>query len=1220
MSCAASQHGRCAAWCNALRAAALAAFALAPGCSNPSRPLQPNKFDSRLSAAENLERLAASEPSGITGPQHPDPAMPPDVESAALQPHGSDERNARLSVDDALSDVLATVSLPQPSAAPVLPVVDESANQQAIRHYLKGRDAASRNHVYVAVTELQKAAELDPSSPQILRELARAYRDVNNAVRSAVMYERWLSLEPGNPEATLALALTAGNRRSFDIAAAMLARARRDGVSFDHDPVATALADYTLAFALRQLGYDRAFIDLSAQLSLPDQLQQPTMYAAQLSAVLRQQGEILRNIGDAHCRMGQFERALASYEDAAVLPAADPGALTARIIYVHLQLGHPYAAQREMLKVLRARDADESPISERDIGLCSYVRNNVPDVSLLAQAAAELYQAHPDDPGHARAAAALLPPADAAGVLREFIGRRPRDLDAVGQLVLWLSERDQAAAVALVSSLIADHPDLADDYARQLAAAPTPTGRLLDAVEALPDSPSKIMLQAHLLESIGAIGESWSLCQAGLERWPDDVLLHRLEIQIAALLEEPAMLEHAITRAQPSRDARMLTLQAQAWRVLGMFEQARLASEEAIALDPRNVDALIELARAQASIAVAIDDPAQREALAHQAAASAERAIAIEPDCEPAFEILLSLHGANGPLADSFAVRSLGRRLVEAKPESRLVARLAAEEFFGRGRYEDALERSLALYSSDPTDRSPAALAVASWAALKRTDDAERWLDEQLALRPGNAELLEQLVRLQVDQGKLDDAARRLEQVIADEPRHALAMMLLEEVYRRQQRNEDAFRLAERRLMSLPKGPRRELGLAEAYADWKLDDQSVRHLQWVIDHGDEATFRVLTAAMRIASRLAERNAAHHALALALAERTIARYPQSPLQVYGSALRSMAALGESEGRMRAVADDAARSAHGARGPARTDVEQWRLLAQSLIDADAPLAAAMALRARLACGAPLQPDASTILSAATIGADLAAGGRALQAMTFVEQLLSEGRIDKIPAFEGVSTLAESLHELSQLCSIIGDDAAAEQVLRRVIGLSPDDAMSLNNLGYMRIAQGFDDAQSIEAIQRAYALSPGDDNILDTIGWLRYMQGRFDGEDGSLAHIEAAINNAAAPSAEVLDHHGDVLWRLGRKEKAIESWRRADAHIDATYPRENYVRAIATFQLNTFALTIKDSEAIYDVQFGDLQRALRDKITAAEAGGEVPVAPTFAELNDAQPSTNE
>jgi tetratricopeptide (TPR) repeat protein len=1184
-------------------------MALVVGCANQSKATQASKFDARRSAAENLDRLAASEPSA-TGKALV-PAIPPDVEPAALQPHPADAPRARMSVDEALTDVLSTVSLPEP-VAPALPAVDEASRAMAVRHYLKGRDAATRNHVYVTVTELQKAAELDPTSPEILRELARAYRDVNNSVRSAVMYERWLSLEPGNPEASLALALTAGNRRSFDISAALLARAQRDGVSFDHDPAAQLLADYTLAFALRQLGYDRAFIELSSRLALPDHLEQPTMYAGQLGAVFRQQGEILRNIGDAHCRLSDYHSALAAYESAAALPAADPASLTARIVFVHLHLGRPYAAQRAMLEILRAREAVVSPISERDIGLCNYVRSNVPDATLLAQAAADLYRAHPDDPGYARAAAALLPPAEAAGVLREFIGRQPRDLDAVGQLVLWLADRDQAAAVTLVASLIADHPDLADDYARQLAAAPAPAKRLLDAVEILPDSPGKVVLQAHLLESIGAIGESWSLCQAGLQRWPEDALLHRLQIQIAALLEEPAMLERAIAAAQPYRDARMLTLQAQAWRVLGMFEQARRAADEALSLDSQQVEAMIELARSQASLAAAIDDPPQREGVAKQAVATAERAISIEPDCEPAFEILLSLHGATGPLADSLAVRSLGRRLTEAKPESRLVARLAAEEFYARGRYEDVVERSLALYSSDPTDHSPAALAVASWAALKRTDDAERWLDEQLAIRPGNAELLEQLVRLQVDQGKLDDAAARLERVIEDEPRHALAMMLLEEVYRRQQRNEEAFRLAERRLMALPEGPRRELGLAEAYADWNLDDESVRHLQWVVDHGDEATFRVLTSAMRIAGRLAERNPAHHGVMLALAERTLARYPQSPLQVYGLALRSMSALGESEGRMRAVADDAARHAHGGRGPTQADVEAWRQLAQSLLDADAPVAAALGLRARLECGAPLEPDAATILSAAAIGADLASGNRAREAMSFVEQLFNDGRLDKIPAFESVSTLAEALHELSQLCSIIGDDASAEQMLRRVIGLNPDDAMSLNNLGYMRIEQGYDDPQSIETIERAFALMPGDDNILDTIGWLRYMQGRFDGEDGALGHIEAAVSSVGAPGAEVLDHHGDVLWRLGRTDKALESWRKAVEHIDATYPRDNYVRAIATFQMNTFALTIKDPEVIYDAQFGDLQRLVQEKIVAAEAGANPPVAPTFAELN--------
>ena len=41
-----------------------------------------------------------------------------------------------------------------------------------------------------------------------------------------------------------------------------------------------------------------------------------------------------------------------------------------------------------------------------------------------------------------------------------------------------------------------------------------------------------------------------------------------------------------------------------------------------------------------------------------------------------------------------------------------------------------------------------------------------------------------------------------------------------------------------------------------------------------------------------------------------------------------------------------------------------------------------------------------------------------------------------------------------------------------------------------------------------------------------------------------IRKALDNEEEPSAEVLEHYGDVLYKLGKTEKANEYWQKAKA----------------------------------------------------------------------------
>jgi tetratricopeptide (TPR) repeat protein len=104
--------------------------------------------------------------------------------------------------------------------------------------------------------------------------------------------------------------------------------------------------------------------------------------------------------------------------------------------------------------------------------------------------------------------------------------------------------------------------------------------------------------------------------------------------------------------------------------------------------------------------------------------------------------------------------------------------------------------------------------------------------------------------------------------------------------------------------------------------------------------------------------------------------------------------------------------------------------------------------------------------------------------------------------------------------------------ERDLREILTREPDNAVALNALGYSLLNMSNRYAEAYQLIQRAHELKPDDPAILDSLGWAEYRRGNL-GEARRL--LERAY--AAFPDEEVAAHLGEVLFRLGEKEKARE-----------------------------------------------------------------------------------
>jgi tetratricopeptide (TPR) repeat protein len=65
------------------------------------------------------------------------------------------------------------------------------------------------------------------------------------------------------------------------------------------------------------------------------------------------------------------------------------------------------------------------------------------------------------------------------------------------------------------------------------------------------------------------------------------------------------------------------------------------------------------------------------------------------------------------------------------------------------------------------------------------------------------------------------------------------------------------------------------------------------------------------------------------------------------------------------------------------------------------------------------------------------------------------------------------------------------------------------------------------------------PNNSVYLDTYAWILYKLGKY---RKSMKYIEKAIENNGSGDGDILEHYGDILYKNGNVEQAIEQWKKA------------------------------------------------------------------------------
>ena len=147
------------------------------------------------------------------------------------------------------------------------------------------------------------------------------------------------------------------------------------------------------------------------------------------------------------------------------------------------------------------------------------------------------------------------------------------------------------------------------------------------------------------------------------------------------------------------------------------------------------------------------------------------------------------------------------------------------------------------------------------------------------------------------------------------------------------------------------------------------------------------------------------------------------------------------------------------------------------------------------------------------------------------------LSSSNLELLSVFNG--QLGDVYHALENFNK---SDAAYEAAL----DFDPDNDHVLNNYSYFLSLRNekLDLAEKMSS--KLIKEHPENPTYLDTYAWVLFKVGKY---KEAKVHIEKAIANSDNVSGEVLEHYGDILYKLDDIDGAVKQWENAKLMDNAT-----------------------------------------------------------------------
>jgi tetratricopeptide (TPR) repeat protein len=148
--------------------------------------------------------------------------------------------------------------------------------------------------------------------------------------------------------------------------------------------------------------------------------------------------------------------------------------------------------------------------------------------------------------------------------------------------------------------------------------------------------------------------------------------------------------------------------------------------------------------------------------------------------------------------------------------------------------------------------------------------------------------------------------------------------------------------------------------------------------------------------------------------------------------------------------------------------------------------------------------------------------------------------KGLLERYPNNEELYKVARS--GLSVVYVNQGDYAKGEAELEALLQREPDEPGVNNDLGYLYADQGKNLEKAESMIRKALQGEPESPAYLDSLGWVLFKRGKV---KEAIEPLEKAVKKGqpGTTDATILEHLGDVYFRLQNYEKAKDAWVEAE-----------------------------------------------------------------------------
>lgn len=138
-------------------------------------------------------------------------------------------------------------------------------------------------------------------------------------------------------------------------------------------------------------------------------------------------------------------------------------------------------------------------------------------------------------------------------------------------------------------------------------------------------------------------------------------------------------------------------------------------------------------------------------------------------------------------------------------------------------------------------------------------------------------------------------------------------------------------------------------------------------------------------------------------------------------------------------------------------------------------------------------------------------------------------------------------------------LGKTQELYQAYDKALELNPENMGVLNNYAYYLSVEKKQLDKAEQMSKKTVDAEPSNATFLDTYAWILFELGRY---TQAKVFIDTALQHGGLESGVVVEHAGDIYWKVGEKDKALELWVEADklgagAKIKEKIKKKKYIR---------------------------------------------------------------